>query len=284
MHPLWTATLGAPLRGLALARERGWILAWDATTLHLLDYQGHVLTRRQAPAPLAAACCADDGSALAAVGKKGQVWFFDAELKPRWDRSLPKKGQAIALDPFGLRLAVTDSAANLLLFDRQGQTIGQVTTPRPLQHLCFMAEYPRLIGSADLGLVACFDADGKTLWRDGLVANVASLACSGNGATIALACFTTGLYTYRLDGPPPRVLTLPFPCRLATLSYDGERILAADAGPRVHLTDAAGKVRGEQVLPAPAAAIALAALADLAIVGLADGTLLAFDPRDIPGK
>ena len=58
MRPLWTQPLAAPARGLTLAREKGWILAWDETHwLYLLNQNGERQAQIRAPGALVAACC-----------------------------------------------------------------------------------------------------------------------------------------------------------------------------------------------------------------------------------
>src|SRR5207302_3270900 len=104
--------------------------------------------------------------------------------------------------------------------------------PRPLVHLVFVPAAPFLVGSADLGLVVCHDLQGKQIWRDALVANVGSVAVSGDGAAIVLACFSEGLRRFTLTGQNRGRLALGESCRLAALSFDGSRLLAGGLGNR----------------------------------------------------
>src|SRR5436853_547202 len=83
---------------------------------------------------------------------------------------------------------VADARGTLRLFDRHGRTLWKTDNPRPFQHLAFVPEAPLLLGSADYGLIACFDQAGACVWRDGLVAHIGSLAVSGDGSQIVLAC------------------------------------------------------------------------------------------------
>jgi hypothetical protein len=272
VHPLWTQKVSAPLRGLSLARERGWVLAWDAQDgLHLWDRAGRRQAHRPAPAGLAAAACADDGGSVAAVGGRGQVWLLAPDLTPRWERSLSHRPAAVAIDPFGEHVAVADGGGTLHLFDRTGRTVWQTPTPRPLRHLAFVPEKPVLAGSADFGLVACFSAEGRCLWRDGLVAHVGSLAVSGDGSTIVLACFTDGLCCYGVERPQPQRIPQAAPCHLAALSYAGDTLLTAGPENEVCLREHDGTVRGRFAAEGPAVALALGALGDFAVLALAEG-------------
>src|SRR5262249_37260907 len=138
-----------------------------------------------------------------------------------------------------------DMMGGLHLFDRQGKAVWKVTTPRPLRYLAFIPEKPMLAASADFGLVACFDAAGKPLWRDGLVAHVGSLAVSGDGAVIALACFTEGLCCYAVDRGQPQRIAQAAPCNLAAISYTGDVMLTAGLNDQAALRDREGAVREE---------------------------------------
>ncbi len=279
MHPLWTQKVSAPLRGLSLARERGWTLAWDAQDhLHLWDRAGRQQAHRPAGAALTAAACADDGGSIAAVGGRGQVWLLAPDLTPRWERALPQRPAAVAIAPLGDPIAVADAGGMLHLFDAAGRAVWQVSTPRPLRHLAFVAEKPVLVGSADFGLVVCLDADGRCLWRDGLVAHVGSLAVSGDGGSIVLACFTEGLCCYAVDRSQPQRIPQAAPCHLADLSYAADTLLTAGPENEVCLRERDGSVRARFAAEGPVVALALAPLGDFAVLALAEGKVQGLAP------
>ncbi|HTU91386.1 MAG TPA: PQQ-binding-like beta-propeller repeat protein [Gemmataceae bacterium] len=288
MRLLWSQTIPAPLRGLILAREREMILAWDGQDgLFLFNHAGTIQSQRPAPAPTAAAGCAEDGSAYAIAGSQTPMLCWLApDLAPRWQRPLPQRGTALAMEPLGRRVAVADAGGTLHLMDARGRMLWQATTPRPLHHLAFVPETPILVGAADFGLVLCFGASGECLWRDGLVAHVGSLATSGDGSCVLLACFSDGLYRYSKSGPQQQRIPLDAPCHLAALSYAGDCLLTADRRQRVCLRDSKGDLRDQISLDAPAVSIALSALADYALVGLANGSVcrLAWNASDEPAN
>ncbi len=277
MQPLWSRNVAAPPRGLSLARERGCLLVWDADHgLHLFNRAGEPQAHVRTADAVSNACCADDGETFAAVGAGGQVRLLAPDLTPRWERAAPPRGTAVALDPFGQYLAAADGDGGLSLFDRNGSRLWRVANARPLRHLAFIPERPALAAAADFGLTACFDLSGNVLWRDGPMAHVGSLAVSGDGATVALACFSDGLCCYSLEGPIRRCLDGAGPCRLAAASYDGDAFLTADLGQRLHLWDAAGRERGDWALEAVPTGLALGATGDDAVAALADGRILAW--------
>ncbi len=279
MQLLWSQSFVPPLRGLALAREPGTALVWDERHhLACLDAVGDRRAQASAPGPIVTACAADDGSCFAAAGRDGQLWLLGPDLLPRWERAVGKRPLAVALSALGEQVAVADAGAGLHVFERSGRPAWSATTARPLQFLAFVPEGPALVGAADHGLVCCFGASGSSLWRDGLVAHVGSLACTGDGATIALACFTEGLVCYGLTQPRQRRLPRAAPCRLAALSYDGETMLTVGLDQRLFWRDRDATVRAEMALEGTAVGVALGALGQPALIALAEGQVLALGP------
>jgi hypothetical protein len=272
---VWSQTLLAPPRGLRWAREKDWLLAWDETHwLYLFDGQGKRQAQKHIDHQLITACAADDGSAYVTLTGKGEVCWLAPDLMPRWQHALPQPGIAAALDPFGQYVAAATQAGAVHIFNHRGQPVRQVTCPRPLHHLVFVPGSAALVGCADYGLVACLDWQGQWLWRDGLVAYVGSLAASGDGELIVLACFGEGVQCYTLAGPKRRRLPGVEGCRSADVSFDGQRILAGTNGNEVVLLNPAGEILARHSLDKSLAGLALDALGRHAAVALADGTLL----------
>jgi hypothetical protein len=260
---------------MSLSREAGTILVWDGEpTLGRYDRLGQREVRQRAPADLLLADLADDGRTVAAVGKKGQVWLLNGDLVPLWERSVPRRPVALALDHLGLRLAVADESGGLHLFDRNGNTRWHETTARPLSHLIFVPEVGTLVGTAGFGLVCTYDDSGRCVWRDGLVAHVGDLAVTGDGAQIVLACFTGGLCRYPLDRPKRELLDQVGACRLVGMSYTGERLVTADLEKTLSLRDKSGAARSALALPASPVALRVEALGDSVVCALVNGQLV----------
>jgi hypothetical protein len=281
LRSLWSLTIGSRLRGLVLARERGRLLAWDDNHwLYLLTSKGERQAQWHAPGAVAAICCADDGSAYAAVGSRGEIWWLAPDLMPRWQKLLPYPAVAAALDPFGQYLAVSDARGSLRVLDPQGRSVSQTQTPRPLHHLAFVPEAPLLLGTADIGLLAAFDLSCNGLWRDGLVATIGALAVNGSGDRIVLACYSEGLRFYNATGHKQGHLNLSEPSRLAALSFDGQLAVVAGLGERLLLIDRNGKTLSNVALDKPAVALAVAPLGDWVAVALPDGRVLGLDLQE----
>lgn len=272
--PTWSLQLGNPIRAIRLARESGTVFVRDDRDgLYLVDRRGTRQAQLQAPRALTAIDCSLDGLCLAVGVEEGELWSLAPDLMPRWQRSLGQPVESVAVEPLGRYIAACDDQGRLHLFTRSGQCLWTFDCPRPLRFLSFVPEAACLVGSAEFGLVLCVDERGAMTWRDGLVAHVGSLAVSGNGETIILACFTDGLVRYGLKQPRPERRPMEDACRLADVSYDGSTVMTAGLTEAIHLRDAQAQERGEYKLEAPATALALDPLAERAVIGTARGLL-----------
>jgi WD40 repeat protein len=275
-RPSWSLRLGAPPRGFSILRETGTALVWDAhSSLYVVSRAGELQARTRAGGVVTAACAADDGSALAAVGERGEVWRLKPDLTPRGVVRFKQRATACALDSFGNYLAVADSGGELRIFNAAGKTVCRTSTPRPLFHLAFIPEQRLLIGCADFGFIGCFDIKGRCVWRDGLVSHVGGLAVNGDGSRIVLACFSDGLRCYNLDGKQQPPVPADEPCRLVATSYDGRRTIICGRGSRICVLDGDGDIRTSHELDAVPTAVALTPLADTFLATVSDERLIA---------
>ena len=157
MSSLWSVSLHAPVRGLSLAREAELLLArTENSTLWLLNGQGDP----QGSIALAGAsvgCIADDGSALAAAGVTGQVWWLTRDLTMRWERRLATGALTAAVDSFGHYLAVAEKSGGLSLYSQFGDLLGQFQSPRAIHHLAFVPAGTQLVAAADFGWCGCLE-------------------------------------------------------------------------------------------------------------------------------
>src|SRR4051812_49971229 len=80
--PAWTVLTDAPLKGLALAREAGTILAWDERgQLYLLDLRGEHRSVGRAPGKVVAGDISDSGSLIALLGEGSRLWLYGPDLE-----------------------------------------------------------------------------------------------------------------------------------------------------------------------------------------------------------
>lgn len=274
----WSRSLPAGVGGLSLARESRQLLLWaDDGTLTRLDRDGQHLVAHRLPYPLARAAFADDGRSVLTAGTAGQIGRHTMDLVPVWEKKLPRRPVAVALDHLGQRAAVADDGGGLLVLDDRGRRCWQATTPRPLVHLAFVPEAPVLLGAAEYGLVCAFDAAGSVLWRDGLVAHVGELAVTGVGDRAILACFTQGLCCYHPHTGARSALAQASPARLAAVSYRGDRLVTVGLEAQLVLRRTDGEPVESYTLPARPSAVALDALGGWLVALLLDGRLAALD-------
>jgi hypothetical protein len=259
-----------------LAREAGLAFTWDLDrTLSRINGAGACEVSPSLPAVPMAVACSEDGKVLAAGGARGQLWLIGSDLMVREESAIPNRVAAIALDPFGKHVAVADGNGGLHFFSLPDFTLlWTASTPRPIHHLALVPEAPLLVGAADHGLVCAFDQKGQCLWRDGLVAHVASLSVSGNGKTATLACFSEGLICYTASKGRQERSPWPGPARLGALAYTGELVLAADLEGRISLRDKQDRPLAEWNPPLPPVAVALDPLGNQAFVALTDGQVV----------
>ncbi len=273
--PAWSFSTFAPVRGLSLARETGMLLVWDeANWLYLVNHRGERQAQARGPSPIVGACASDDGSTLLAALGSGELWLLAPDLTPARRLPLRRPALALALDPFGRHIALSDHRGNVLVLSRDGQTLCKVPQPRPLLHLGFIAEAPFVVGCADFGLVVCLEVNGRQRWRDGLAVHCGSLTTSGNGERILLACYSDGVRRYALADGAHGHLTTSEPCRLAALSFDGRLALVAGRSTSLLALDSGGRVLATHTLECPAIALALSALGDRAVVAQTNGVVI----------
>lgn len=270
----WRFDLGAPARGLALAREANVLLAWSDTRLILLNHAGRPEFQTVLAAPLTAAAIADDGSACACADTHGGLARLGPDLVPVWGKRLRQPAAAVALEPLGHHLAAADARGKLALFDAAGELAAHRDCPRPPKFLAFAAAQPLIAAAADFGFVGVCEPFGVGWrWQDRPIAHAGSLSFSLDGDTLALALFSDGVRRYGPGGVPLPKLPGAHSARVA-LSHDGRDVLTADAGGALSCYRD-GATRWEWAGEGALTGLALAALGDRAYTATAGGQITA---------
>jgi hypothetical protein len=278
MPPTWTLSTGSPIRAIGLAREAERILVRDESQIVYLITAKGSLQSRMTFSGLVAACASDDGSAMAAVGSAGQVWWLAPDLSTRWERAVSAPALAVATDPFGQYVAVADKKGGLTLLDCTGKTVAKMDSPRPIHHLAFVPGKPHLAAAADLGWAGLLDlTNGQWLWADRPVSHIGALAVTGSSDATLLACFSDGLRRYAPAGWDRHAIKMPRPCGLVALSFAGDFGIAAGSNRELYGFNAKGDVTITRELDHAPTALALTALGSRAIVGFADGRVTTID-------
>jgi len=269
--------------GLSLARETGWICAWNAHHwLFLLNPHGQRQAQVCFPQPITDAAVADDGSLLVVAGQGGLVRALAPDLSTLWEMSGPTPWLSLALDHLGEAAALADRQGSLQLLDKRGKTIATGQSPRPLHHLAMDPTAARVLGAADFGLLAAFDGAGKILWREAPVVNVGALGVSAVGSPIYLACFSEGLCRYDRVGKPQKNLATPEPARLVSPALDGECILVGGLTNQLFFLNRQGELLGQHQPVAAIHGLALGALSQECYAALADGTVVKYRLEGAP--
>lgn len=270
----WTWYANGPLKGCGLMRERQWTWAWDdASTLYLLDLNGTPIVDRRCPEEVVGVAAADNGDAIVAISRFGHVWWLDNSLEPQVEIECPFDPLAVAVDPYGQYAVVSSQQGKNLVLTCGGSKVAQFETNRPLKHLAFIPSVGSIVGSAEHGLVVCYDSSGRHEWTTTFWSNVGSIALDGDGQTVLLAAFGHGLVRLDCNGVKEGVYRYDHaPCLVAT-DFEGERILAASLDGFLTTMTYDGVIRAEKPLDQKPIAIALDALSRYAIVAFANGEL-----------
>lgn len=270
----WTQPIAVVPRGLSLARETADLLAWDGSgSLVLFNRQGQTKAQTRFKG-LTAAAAADDASAFAAAGNGGEVWWLTPALKKAWERQVPARVTAAAVESLGRYLAVADANGGIHLFHRSGRPVWQTTAARPLHQLAFVPTVPFLLGCADYGLVTCIDAAGESVWREALVAQIGGMTVAGDG-TVVLACYSEGLRRFHVTEKERGRLPFAERSSLVALDYAGNTLLAVTLAGSLYRLDGEGREQAIHPLQGPLAAVCLSPTGGEVFLGFSSGSVMA---------
>jgi len=277
VQPLATVKTLARLSGLALAREANCLLAWDAgQKLYLWDLDGKPRGQQTAPVPISAVGISDDGSRIVAASRNGQLWWFDGNLQLLFDHAADIEPVALALESFGGALAVSSRSRQTHLYNATGQLQATIETPKALQFLSFVPSQTRLVGAADFGLIACFDARGQTVWQQVVVSHIGSICVDGMGQAVWAACYTDGLRRFDPHGKEREVVRTGSSCRLTCCDFDGAMLLTSQEPASLSLLKPDGRVLSSYTMSRHAAFLVMDALGERGAFAPADGQVTLF--------
>jgi hypothetical protein len=285
--PAWKLLTDFPLKGLALAREAGTILAWDeGEQVYLFDTRGRQRAACRAPGRVLAATISDDG-ALKAVLVEGSrlLWLGDA-LEPVADRLAPPDASILAADPHGRYLAVASRMSLNHFYTRHGRPAGKFESRQALAHLAFVPDRPFLLGASSLGSIVGVDLrpvgstgrlSADVAWQEPLLSNVGRLTTSGDGGMILASCFTHGVQRYDLRGRNEGAYHLGGTVAHAVADFAGRLIAVATLEGELVILSPGGHVRWRTGLPRPAIALDCDPLGRFLIYGHATGEVVRLD-------
>jgi hypothetical protein len=284
-EPAWTVQSEAPLKGLALAREAGILLAWDeGDQLALIDLNGDHRAVTRAPGKILLATISDDGSRIALVTEGPRLFLLDADLGTLHDRPAPSEPLGMAIDPHGRYVVISSRMSINHIYTRHGKPAGKFEANQALAFLAFVPDRPVLLAAASYGLLGAFEIEGNAgkldldvLWQDRQIANVGRLTTSGDGSIVLASCFTHGIQRYNVLGENEGAYHLGGTCTHAVPDFAGRTIAVATLEGELAILNASGNVRWKTGLPRPAIALEVDPMGRFVVYGNATGEIVRLD-------
>ncbi|QDT67101.1 WD40 repeat domain-containing protein [Calycomorphotria hydatis] len=274
----WSFWLDAPLAAMAHAREVDETVAADRSGgLYRFDRDGNIIVMTRGMKGVEAIAVADVGGLTVVALRGNRVALLDQRMSVVSTVRMPDMVLDLALDPFGQHLAVALANTEVRLLsvsDRKLKKSGQFRAARSLKHIAFHVEEPLLIGAAEYGLLCGFTHDGRAIWDVKLWANCGSMSLAGNGKSIALSGFNHGVQLFSGKGDNQGTLMMDGSPNLASLSYDGKRIVVGTLEGHVCLLTSGGRTMWVGKAPEEVTAIQCDAFGHSAICATKNGQLV----------
>ena len=284
----WTVVTDSPLKGLAMAREAGTILAWDeGNQLYLFDLHGDSLSQSRVPGPVLSGAISDEGGLIALLveGPETELLLLDADFSARDQKVAPTDSAFVKVDPHGRYVAIGTRHGLLHLINRYGRPAGRIETLDTIAHFCFVPDRSIAIGAAAFGMMLAVALDpgragrldAEILWQERLMSSVGRLAVSGDGGMILASCYTLGIQKYDLRGRNEGSYHLGGTVSHAVPDFPGRSIAAATLEGELAVMNSAGNVRWRTTLPRPATALEMDPLGRYVVYGHATGEIVRLD-------
>jgi hypothetical protein len=284
----WTVMTDSPLKGMALAREAGTILAWDeGNQLYLFDIRGEALSYSRVPSRIIAGTISDEGGLIALLVETNSIelLLLDADFSVEQQKPAPSEASFVALDAHGRYLAVGTRHNVLHLLNRYARPVGRLETIETVAHFCFVADRPIAIAAAAFGMMAgvALDSirggrlDTEILWQERLMSNVGRLAVSGDGGMILASCYTLGIQRFDLRGRNEGSYHLGGTVSHAVPDFPGRTIAAATLESELAVMNSGGNVRWRTNLPRTVTALEIDPLGRYLLYGHATGEIVRLD-------
>jgi hypothetical protein len=283
----WTVHTEAPLKGLALAREAGAILAWDERgQLYLLDLLGNHRSVSRAPDRVITGAISDNGAFIALLGEGSRLWFLGSDLDLIADRPAPPDATNLAIDPHGRYLAVGSRISMIQFYNRHGKQAGRLETRQAMAHLAFVPDRPFLLGAATYGMLVGIELEAgsspgklaaEVVWEESLMSNVGRLTTTGDGGMILASCFTYGVQRFDMRGGNEGAYHLGGTAAHAVPDFAGRMIAVSTLEGELAVLSSSGGVRWKTTLSRPAIALESDPLGRYLIHGHATGEIVRLD-------
>jgi hypothetical protein len=285
----WTVVTDSPLKGLALAREAGTILAWDeGNQLYLFNILGESLSSSRVPNKILAGAISDEGGLIALLveAEDAGLLLLNADFGVVEQRPAPSEASFVSIDPHGRYVAIGTRHGILHLVNRYGRPAGRLETLESMAHFCFVADQPMAVAAAAFGMMLGVSLEStrggdrletEVLWHDRLMSNVGRLAISGDASMILASCYTLGIQRFDQRGRNEGSYHLGGTVAHAVPDFPGRTIVAATLEGELAVMNSGGNVRWRTQLPRPVNALEMDPLGRFVIHGNATGEIIRLD-------
>ena len=284
----WTVVTDSPLKGMALAREAGTILAWDdGNQLYLFDTRGDSLSYSRVPNRILSGAISDEGSLIALLveSHETELLLLDADFSMQQQKPAPTDATFVTIDPHGRYVAIGTRHGLLHLVNRYGRPAGRIETIETISHFCFVPDRSIAIGAAAFGMMlgVALDAgragriEPGILWQERLMSTVGRLAVNGDGGMVLASCYTLGIQRFDLRGRNEGSYHLGGTVSHAVPDFPGRTIAAATLEGELAVMNSAGNVRWRTTLPRPVTALEMDPLGRFVVYGHATGEIVRLD-------
>jgi hypothetical protein len=284
----WTVVTDSPLKGMALAREAGTILAWDeGNQLYLFNILGESLSYSRVPNRILAGTISDEGSLIALLieNEDADLLLLDADLSVEQQKPAPSEATFVTPDPHGRYVAVGTRRGLLHILNRHGRPVGRMETLESIAHFCFVPDRSMAIAAAAFGMLlgAALDParggrlEAEILWQERLMSTVGRLAISGDGGMILASCYTLGIQRFDLRGRNEGSYHLGGTVSHAVPDFPGRSIVAATLEGELAVMNSGGNVRWRTTLARPVTALEMDPLGRYVVYGHATGEITRLD-------
>lgn len=223
--PLWSVAVRDSVGGLLLAREANRLGFFAADQLAWVGRAGEVEARIGWDSPVVLATISEAGSVSVAVTNDNRVRSLSPDLRTDWERPFGENPLALAIDPLGLFVGVSDTKSSVTVYDARGDTYQRIKCPRPVVKLSFLPGRGLLICVGDLGWIGAYDLGKRDwAWRGTLFFNASYLAVAASDTPILVGSFTDSVAAFDANGNRFEWRFVPPPARDVQFTADGKKL------------------------------------------------------------
>jgi hypothetical protein len=274
----WAFSTEAELVCLTHARESGDVFAADRLgALYRLNRAGRIQSMTCNLKDIRCLSFSDTGDAGFAVVGDDSFCALDAKLNVVWSAESPCKILGAEIDTYGHNIAMSLDNSDTVLLNIDKKKLNQFHTERPLKHLRFCTDLPRIIGAGEYGHLCCVSFDGQEIWHEKLWCTIGDLSITERAKTIYLAGFAHGIQTFDADGNNEASFIIEGTPSRVSVSHFGDRVVASTVEQQLYWLDSDGTLLWAAMTPEEVVSVICDPLGEWLILGLQSGRVLRLD-------